>query len=438
MGAKMKRLSSPIDVQIELTEGCNQRCVHCYNYWRYNPGIRQGELEIDSFLIILKKLRDVGVGVVTLTGGEPLLRPSLFFSLLEESKRYDMEVGLNSNAVLVDKDSANHMLDAGLDHALISLLGTEKTHNLITNIPDGFKKASLGIANLINSGIRVSVNMAVSKLNQHEVYEVGKIAKELGAETFCATPMVPSHKSHLQYLLNAEECKEVLRTLLKAKKDFGYHVDTLEPIARCLFTKEEDDEFTYFFGNRICSAAVSSCAVSSKGFVRPCIHADKEFGNLLKEEMFIIWQRMDFWASKDILPNECKGCGASVICEGGCRMSAKLICGEYDGKDMYMTKPIIDPDRIRKLPRKSSKNIAKNAVLKINPKSRFRKEDFGGIVYVGSRVEFCTNNGLAFINQLKSKSYFTIKNIVKELGYNTDQLMPVINHLYDSGIIIPV
>ncbi len=433
----MKRLSSPVDVQIELTESCNQKCVHCYNFWRYAEEARPDELGVRDFLAILRKLQNSGISVITLTGGEPLLRRSIFFSLLEQAKKYGMEVGLNSNAVLVDKDSAKRMSDLGLDHALISVLGTESTHNLITNLPDGFKKTSLGISNLIESGIAVAVNMAVSKLNQHEVYEVGKIAKELGVKTFCATPMVPSDKSHLQYLLSGEECKEVLRTLLLAKERFGYHVDTLEPIARCLFTKEDEDDFIYFFGNRICSAAVSSCAVSSKGNIRPCIHADKEFGNLLKEELPAIWERMKFWANKDILPKECRGCGANVICEGGCRMSAKLTCGEYNGKDMYMTKPVMEPDRIQKLPKRNGKMIEENTILRINPKFRLRKEDFGGIAYVGSRIEFCTGDGLNFINQLKSKSSFTIKKIAEELKYKTDQIIPIINHLFNAKIIIP-
>lgn len=433
----MKRLSCPIDVQIELTESCNQKCVHCYNFWRYTEEARPDELGISDFLAILSKLHNSGVSVITLTGGEPLLRRSIFFSLLEQAKKYGMEVGLNSNAVLIDKDAAKQMFDLGLDHALISILGTESTHNLITNLPDGFKKTSLGIRNLIENGIEVAINMAVSKLNQHEVYAVGKIAKDLGAKTFCATPIVPSNESHLQYLLSGEECKEVLRVLLATKDRFDFHVDTLEPMARCLFTKEDEDDFIYFFGNRICSAAVSSCAVSSKGNIRPCIHADKEFGNLLNEDLAVIWERMSFWASKDILPKECRGCGANVICEGGCRMSARLTCGEYNGKDMYMSKPIMESSRIQKLPKKNGGRVAEDTILRINPQFRLRKEDFGGIVYVGSRVEFCTDDGLNFINQLKYMNSFTIKKISGELKYKTDQLVPIIEHLFNAKIIIP-
>jgi MoaA/NifB/PqqE/SkfB family radical SAM enzyme len=108
----MKRLSFPIDVQIELTEACNQKCRHCYNFWRYDSEVvKKNELSAADFLLVLDKLNDCGVSVITITGGEPMLRPEVFFSLLRKAKRYDMEVGLNSNAVLISKEIAHRMFE---------------------------------------------------------------------------------------------------------------------------------------------------------------------------------------------------------------------------------------------------------------------------------------------------------------------------------------
>ena len=70
-GAQMNRLSSPLDVQIELTEACNQNCHHCYNYWRQDKRPPTGELAVDQFLIITDQIHSAQVGSVTLTGGEP-------------------------------------------------------------------------------------------------------------------------------------------------------------------------------------------------------------------------------------------------------------------------------------------------------------------------------------------------------------------------------
>ena len=96
-----------------------------------------------------------------------MLRPEVFFALLKQAKKYDMEVGLNSNAVLISKDIAKRMYQEGLDNALISLLGVEKTHNTISNLTNGFKNTCNGITNLIDAGIKVTVNMVASKLNQN-------------------------------------------------------------------------------------------------------------------------------------------------------------------------------------------------------------------------------------------------------------------------------
>ena len=171
----MKRLSAPIDVQIELTERCNFRCRHCYNFWRYGSSNTTLELSIAQFLTILKSLKEYGVSVITLTGGEPLLRSEVLFALLKQAKLYGMEVGLNSNATLITESHARQLKKEGLDLALCSVLGIEKTHNYITGTKDGFSHTLKGVENLVNAGIRVAVNMVVSKLNQGELKEVGSI-----------------------------------------------------------------------------------------------------------------------------------------------------------------------------------------------------------------------------------------------------------------------
>jgi len=331
---------------------------------------------------------------------------------------------------------ANKIFNNGLDHALISLMGVELTHNSISNLPNGFKLTCNGINNLVKTGINVAVNMVVSKLNQNEIYLVGKIVHDLGVKTFCVTPMVPSNKSHYQYLLTNQECKTSLRDLLRTRKDFGFNIDTLEPIARCIFKENEDDEFIDFIGNRICSAAVSSCAISSRGNVRPCIHADKEFGNILLEDLSKIWKKMEYWSSPNILPRECAECNANIVCEGGCRMSAKLITGHYNGKDMYMTEPIMDLDRIKKLPGCLNLCLNNDILLKINEHVRFRKENFGWVVYVYSNLEFCTDDGYDFITQLRKKPFFTITSLIKEHNLPEDLIKPAIMQLVKNKIIL--
>ena len=434
----MKRLSGPIDVQLELTEKCNFKCRHCYNYWRYGEKSRERELSTAHFLRIIRTLKNYGVSVITLTGGEPLLRTDVLFALLKEAKRCGMEVGLNSNATLITQDIAKHLRNEGLDHALCSVLGKETTHNFITGASNGFSQTTRGIENLVKTGLVVATNMVVSKLNRNEVFGVGRIAKDLGVKTFCATPMVPSHESNRSCILSGSECKQALRDLLEVKKIFGINVDTLEPIARCLFDEAEEDDFIFFFGNRICSAAVTSCAISSSGMVRPCIHSDKSFGNILREDFSSIWAKMTPWSEESMLPIECANCTATSICEGGCRMSSKTLHGCYDGKDMYMSEPIHEKTRVAKLPvrKKQDTKITLGEKVKINPLVRSREESFGGIVYIGTNVEFLTQAGLRVIQLMVRKEVFSLAEIAVEVSLTDGDILEIALKLLDNNIIL--
>lgn len=434
----MKRLSGPIDVQLELTENCNFKCRHCYNYWRYNVKSKKRELNTTDFIRIISTLKGRGISVITLTGGEPLLRPNVLFAVLMEAKKCGMEVGLNTNATFVTPSIAKRLVDEGLDHALCSVLGKETTHNFITGIKDGFSRATRGIENLVGTGLKVATNMVVSKLNQNEVFEVGKLVSCLGVRTFCATPMVPSHESNCSYVLSGIECKQTLKTLLMVRETFGVNVDTLEPIARCLFDEAEEDDFIFFFGNKICSAAVTSCVISSSGMVRPCIHSDKSFGNILREDFSSIWAKMAPWSEEAMLPVECINCAATAICEGGCRMSSKALHGCYNGKDMYMSLPIYEKKRAAKLPvrEKQDTKITTEERIKINPLIRSREESFGGIVYVGINVEFLTQTGFQIVRLMMQKGTFSATEIAEEAGLADCDIMEMSLKLLNNGIIL--
>jgi molybdenum cofactor biosynthesis enzyme MoaA len=77
MTAVRPRLQSLI---FEVTQACNHACLHCYNVWQgpqASPYPR-GQLDTARTLDLLAKALDETVcSHITLTGGEPLLRPDL-------------------------------------------------------------------------------------------------------------------------------------------------------------------------------------------------------------------------------------------------------------------------------------------------------------------------------------------------------------------------
>lgn len=435
----MKRLHSPLDVQIELTEACNQTCRHCYNYWRQgNTQEAHGELARDSFINILRQIHSAKVGTITLTGGEPMLRKDLLFDVVYESNRLGIDTGLNSNGCLIKDLDAKTLDRNGLSHALISVLGPEEVHNFIAGPRGSFQGTINGIKNLVNAGIDVAVNMPISKINLHAINETAKLINDIGIKKFCSGPVIPSCKSNIPLCLSAEECKMCLRELMKAGSEYSLHIDVLEPLARCLFSPGDEKEFVRFFGNRICSAAVSSCAISSKGEMRPCIHSDVIYGNVLPENFLDVWEKMKDWSSPEILPKKCIDCEALIVCGGGCRMSAKVTSGSYKGQDMYMTEPISDPERVSIMPSpKDTQQWVFNTtdLFSFNKRCIIREEDGGHIVYINGRFEYLTPKGFQFLSIIKEAFEFSIASLFQKTGHTEEELEPVIRRLFFSDII---
>src|SRR5690349_3429197 len=85
-----------------LVRRCNLCCEHCYSISadRDFPG----ELSTREVYDVMDDLREFGVPVLILSGGEPLLRPDLF-DIARRAKSMGFYVGLSSNGTLIGADN---------------------------------------------------------------------------------------------------------------------------------------------------------------------------------------------------------------------------------------------------------------------------------------------------------------------------------------------
>jgi MoaA/NifB/PqqE/SkfB family radical SAM enzyme len=99
-----KQILSHLD--IELTERCNNRCIHCYiNQPEHAPDLQSREMNTDQVKNILQQAADLGCLSVRFTGGEPLLRVD-FSELYQFARRLGLRVRLFTNARLITPDLA--------------------------------------------------------------------------------------------------------------------------------------------------------------------------------------------------------------------------------------------------------------------------------------------------------------------------------------------
>src|SRR5271157_724391 len=173
----------------EVTKGCNLRCIHCRATATELSSIN--DLPTTKALNIIKQVSQLSLPILVLSGGEPLFRKDIF-ELASYARDCGLRVALATNGTLVSEDVAHKIVDAGVRRVSISLDGADAaTHDAFRGIPGAFDKALGGLRNLQALGMSVQINTTIARHNAHQLPDVLKLAKSLGADALHTFLLVP-------------------------------------------------------------------------------------------------------------------------------------------------------------------------------------------------------------------------------------------------------
>ncbi len=103
----------PPKLVVDITNRCNARCVWCLNPL---SEMKRGTMSLDLFKKIIEDYADRGGEVWLSTFGEPLMDPTIINKIRFAGKfRSIMETTLLTNALLLDSEVAEALLDAGIN-----------------------------------------------------------------------------------------------------------------------------------------------------------------------------------------------------------------------------------------------------------------------------------------------------------------------------------
>lgn len=162
---------TPLSCLLELTYKCNLNCLHCYVV-----SDNKKELSTKQFFDILDQLKDLGTLYLTISGGEPLVRPD-FFEIAEYAKKNNFALRLFTNAVLIDAKIAERIKQLKPLAVEVSLYGLEKTHDEITQFKGSFKKSVNGIKLLKRRRVNVLAKCTLLKQNISEIWKLKDFAE---------------------------------------------------------------------------------------------------------------------------------------------------------------------------------------------------------------------------------------------------------------------
>ncbi len=176
-GRHHKQLYKLHELWFHITDECNQRCSHCLFSDRIGQSLR---LELSTIKATVKHALPLGLGVVFLTGGEPLTHPDIA-SILEFLLDIEsMRVGVLTNGLLYEKYSDRFdRLDKARLSFQISLDGSETTHDSVRGL-GSFRLVMDSVSKIIRGGFGCSLAMSVNNDNFHALTDFIRIANHAG------------------------------------------------------------------------------------------------------------------------------------------------------------------------------------------------------------------------------------------------------------------
>jgi len=158
---------------MELTERCNNNCIHCYNNLPAgDPETKHKELSTEEIKEILKQAASLGCLTVRYTGGEPLLRED-FEELYIFARKLGLKVLIFTNATLITPKLADLFVRMPpLENMEITVYGLKReSYEAITRNPGSFDAAWQGIRLLQEKKVPFVVKSTILPPNRSELEE---------------------------------------------------------------------------------------------------------------------------------------------------------------------------------------------------------------------------------------------------------------------------
>ena len=322
--------SAPLRMDLALTFRCQNDCVHCYAGGPHETP----ELNTAQWKQVIDRLNEIGVFIVTFTGGEPTLRDDLT-ELLLYAQNKGMVTGLISNGrKLKDKTYVAALEKAGLDFVQITLESHKPTiHDKMTDAKGSWNETLAGIRNAVQSQIYVSTNTTLSKHNAPDFLDTIDFIKSLDVNAFGCNSLIYSGKANEvseEFALSIEALTELMPKIRDKAHLLGLKFLWYTPTQYCRF-----DPVQLGLGVKSCTAAMINMCVGPNGDVYPCQSYFESLGNILIDKWEQIWNHplAVKIRNREYVEPKCKGCPQLQVCGGGCPLELQdkqYICGKTE------------------------------------------------------------------------------------------------------------
>lgn len=307
-------------VSMELTERCNNSCIHCYiNLPVDDEEAKTKEITFAEMGEIVDEAVKMGCLSWHLTGGEPLLRED-FADIYLYLKKKGMRITLFTNATLINSKTAHLFKKYPLRNLEVSIYGlSQKTYEAVTRNPGSFRAFRQGINLLKENHIPFTLKAAVLPQNFHEIEKMRGFAQCLTGR-----PLKVVLKLNLWSRFDGGSKSDLIKTLrLTPEKiievltqDEGRYRKEIERFCQKFLAVPQDDHLF------CCGAGVNGCHIDAYNNLQLCMllrHPDCVY-SLRQGSFKEAWEKFvpevrEIRANNKKYEEKCQRCFLKSLCE---------------------------------------------------------------------------------------------------------------------------
>ena len=338
-----------------ITGRCNLRCRHCY---MSAPQAKYGELTTDECLRIIDQIEEAGIGQVSLTGGEPLVRED-FWQLVDALLERRIVIRqIYTNGVLVTDALLEGLKTRGITCSFSLSFDGCGCHDWMRGVSGAEEAVVNALRRIRSHGFVAGIETALCSENLPSMQETYELLKSLGVRHWKTSPAMNVgnwQQERGQYDLPLDVLYAAYLDLIRLhQKDdtpldlmlggFYYgRQDNKEPIIPMVRFDGSDAALRQI----VCRSCRLNLHIMADGKLLPCIPmtgsaVESKMPSLLESTISQAMTDSFFFDTintkvETVLGNnpECTSCEHRLRCGGGCRACAMAIGDGFFSVDPY-------------------------------------------------------------------------------------------------------
>ncbi|WP_461207632.1 radical SAM protein [Clostridium sp. DL1XJH146] len=328
-----KKTIYPKVASIELTNKCNIRCLHCYG----NFGeIKSEVMSLSKSKTLLDDLKNMGVQLIELTGGEITVHPNIKEILLHAVNLNFDQISFLTNGIALSDDIIDILIkNRSKIYVQIDLHSLDDNYlKWFTKVPNTLNLIKSNIIKLSENNVRMRIATIITRKNMDEIEDIADWVHNLGIKNYGISPVISLGRainSDSNLFLNEDDAYNVNQKLEKINKKYKKFLSIVE-----------GDRSR----NKNCGCLTPHVVIASTGDIKICTmdnlkYFNSSIGNVFEKNIKDIYDdNVEYintffnMSAPQFDSLECKECKNKYFCSN-CLLRGLVKASEMNGKCLW-------------------------------------------------------------------------------------------------------